>query len=1600
APEPEIKASNDEDGAAVSETPESPSTPTPPETDEVSTGEKPVDPAVASEMEFMTTVAKFNFVDLAGSERAKRTGAQGARFHEGIEINAGLLALGNVISALGDPKNRGGHIPYRSHKLTRVLQDSLGGNSRTLMLACISPSDADFVETLNTLKYANRARNIQNKVVVNQDAASREIQFLRETINKLQLELNDFRAGRTPLNPDSQEAQDLYNENNLLRQRIQQLQQQIKRLESEKNALLRRQSEFLAGAGTETALLADAGSAPAIEGSPVPADELAEPKTPEPQSEGVPAITSSADGQEAPVAKSQNAEEIARILSENAALQARVQELEAAAQRGGDSADALGPLRPATSVSFAGWEDELHGVEQMMAAAQDLVKRVGSDAGSIKPSKARGKAPRGDDDGHQSSGGEDVDDAEGLESPSTPRRWARSKSSKSNKSSDSMPGEDDDDTAADVEFDGDAQNINEDGDADGDGDEEDGAENEEDEDGTRNVDMDGEEADEDHDDDDDDVLDGDDDNENDVVDEDDDDDDDVEDLDARPVAQRRVSNNLHAQLVKQISDQIKAQESLLLRLTTTNRELESQRVLYERRLALVEDEKQKIAADRDRLRSALAEISGQKTSHADQIRREYQRQLAELQSRAQRIEKDKLEQQRLEQSRNRAAAQIDSLRTSIQTAKRQRKEMIEQAQQEMRRNREQAREHEREINRLRRENAKTKTEASRLERLVTNKDIAHARALEENKRLKARLRDNQPASRTKQSQSSPWRNVKRNATKQVTKDPVRVKRKSDKLHMEVKRAVHYQMTKRRIESLVAKREQELMTERKEYQARKQELESAGVTPDDPRMHDINEELERIEMEVDYTTDMLKDEQTELLTLEAAGIRGCSDVDEISEQGAKLMSDTTPWESRELLKQFFTMLVLNQMASERTRQRVKELELETEHKDAILQSLAVSSMAGGRVTELASDEESKATERPRATTAQSALARNNVGSAAVSTGLQAESSPSVTTPGPSSLNSSAGAETSTPQSSGTPQSTPTSADQDGLSDSAKKRRIPRFTFRRRTASSAASIAPGTPETKPSDFSSSLRGNKPGRKVVEEVADAIVAERRIPRRAQWLTPVATIQGHSDEVLCVAALDTVVVTGSKDRTMRIWDLNAGKLVKNCGKHEHYVQAVAHIPSQMFSASNNVVRIWDARTAHSVNRFSMRKRSAISAMQVSSDGSLLYVAADKYLRIWDLRMSSELDVITFRGKVDALALSPTGSSLALSCLDHKVRIFDTHDPFNQKPQFQVLEPPHYSRLQALSFCGPRVLYSGSHDCSIKKWGVKGDQWYHQRATTGAFIGKNSESIAVSALTSLPHMGAIVSGSAKGGIKMWDVTTGAMLEEHNMHSDAIHGLAATNQHVLSASADKTVKVWAYTDARAANEQAAQAVTNQPVMDMRNSPTFSRGNTVVLSSEDVGLLHTVPSARSLARGMEDDDYSSDDSNRTYSVDDEQDRAARMDALAPMRLMTGHSREHRYAPDEQAKSVSPDPTAGRLRLSVHESSLYNRGSRPGSARRSEDGRDNRFRAYNTDTGPRRWEDEAEYGQSPIRRSGSVRSQSRLQSYGTNTSTATTHYELSL
>jgi len=157
-----------------------------------------VDTCDAGDADRMTaTSAKLHLVDLAGSERQKGTGATGERLKEGAQINLSLTALGHVISALSEKKR--GHIPYRDSKLTRLLQDSLGGNSVTVMLCNASPADASAEETLSALRFAERAKKIENVATVNRDpraakaaALYAENKGLRERVAALEAHVKEL----------------------------------------------------------------------------------------------------------------------------------------------------------------------------------------------------------------------------------------------------------------------------------------------------------------------------------------------------------------------------------------------------------------------------------------------------------------------------------------------------------------------------------------------------------------------------------------------------------------------------------------------------------------------------------------------------------------------------------------------------------------------------------------------------------------------------------------------------------------------------------------------------------------------------------------------------------------------------------------------------------------------------------------------------------------------------------------------------------------------------------------------------------------------------------------------------------------------------------------------------------------------------------------------------------------------------------------------------------------------------------------------------------------------------------------------------------------
>ena len=222
--------------------------------------------SVSGAENLVTLDSKLHFVDLAGSERLKNTGATGDRAKEGISINAGLASLGKVIAQLSS-KHSHAHISYRDSKLTRLLQDSLGGNAITFMVACVTPAVFHLSETLNTVHYAQRARAIQSKPEIQQ---TREDGDKQAAIDRLRAEVSFLRDQIR--HSEHADGYDNRGRSEKLRGREAELESQLMDMQENYNALSGRHAKLISelskardGEGEETPYLSEAVGANASE---------------------------------------------------------------------------------------------------------------------------------------------------------------------------------------------------------------------------------------------------------------------------------------------------------------------------------------------------------------------------------------------------------------------------------------------------------------------------------------------------------------------------------------------------------------------------------------------------------------------------------------------------------------------------------------------------------------------------------------------------------------------------------------------------------------------------------------------------------------------------------------------------------------------------------------------------------------------------------------------------------------------------------------------------------------------------------------------------------------------------------------------------------------------------------------------------------------------------------------------------------------------------------------------------------------------------------------------------------------------------------------
>jgi hypothetical protein len=353
------------------------------------------------------------------------------------------------------------------------------------------------------------------------------------------------------------------------------------------------------------------------------------------------------------------------------------------------------------------------------------------------------------------------------------------------------------------------------------------------------------------------------------------------------------------------------------------------------------------------------------------------------------------------------------------------------------------------------------------------------------------------------------------------------------------------------------------------------LEKDGVDKGDARLKEILDELERVDGETEMVNESIRERQEELLSMETSGVQLAEGSDMVSQSGLQLINDMSADEAQALLRDFFSKLVKQEIGSQKFRVRIKELNAEIQRKDAMLKSFMSSGVSTTDGILYGNDQD------------QSLL-----GGSAISLNIDLPDIPeereraaslNVTTSGggdaPSS--SSAAASFQRPRSlSPRPRSGPPPALVESDAPQSPKAEAKQVSLKRRTIEvNPPAPAPAKPEYRDGGtktFENMLRSNSSKRRVSTKVIqDEIIVERQVASAASKRGQVSklqlthTITGHEDEVLCLAADNNTLITGSKDKSVKIWDMEAGKIVATLPGHEYHVKAISLASPQFFTVS-----------------------------------------------------------------------------------------------------------------------------------------------------------------------------------------------------------------------------------------------------------------------------------------------------------------------------------------------------------------------------------------------------------------------------------------------
>ncbi|XP_034548995.1 kinesin-like protein KIF21B isoform X2 [Notolabrus celidotus] len=319
-----------------------------------------------------------------------------------------------------------------------------------------------------------------------------------------------------------------------------------------------------------------------------------------------------------------------------------------------------------------------------------------------------------------------------------------------------------------------------------------------------------------------------------------------------------------------------------------------------------------------------------------------------------------------------------------------------------------------------------------------------------------------------------------------------------------------------------------------------------------------------------------------------------------------------------------------------------------------------------------------------------------------------------------------------------------------------------------------------------------------------------------RTAPLQSVSVAEGHSKPVLCVDATDELLFTGSKDRTCKMWNLVTGQEIVTLKGHPNNVVSVKYCPASclVFSVSTSYIKVWDIRDSAKCIRTLTSSGQVVSGdacagtttrtitfaqgecqinqISLNPSGSVLYAAAGNTVRMWDLNRMQAMGRLM--GHIGSVMCLTVGQSLLgkdqviTGSKDHYVKVFDVAEGTlgNVGPAHNF-EPPHYDGIECLAVNGD-VLFSGSRDNGIKKWDLEQQELTQQIP--------NAHKDWVCALAYVPGRPMLLSACRGGMLKVWNVDNFTPIGEVRGHDSPINAICTNSRHIFTASSDKTVKIW------------------------------------------------------------------------------------------------------------------------------------------------------------------------------------------------------------